>query len=200
MNIENELILYSKYKLTPNEVFIIQVILNAIEENNIDYLVKFSNISSEHKQLIRTCLQSCQDKGIILKSYIIPKEGETFIPEDVEFNKNFIKNLYKASFDMGIELYNEYPQFTTINSCVVPIRGVAKKFNSLEDFYSFYGKTIRWNPEKHNEIIELIKWAKDKNILQESIASFVINQDWIMLKSLKEGKGDNINYDAIKLL
>ena len=77
----------------------------------------------------------------------------------------FVKDFYKCSFELGKELFEIYPMFGIINGETVGIRSVSKKFDSLEDFYRFYGKSIRWNPDKHKEILELVEWAKENNIL-----------------------------------
>ena len=102
---------------------------------------------------IRDILESLQDKGLITKAYKIPQKGETFNPYEVTFNQNFIKNCHKASFEMGRELFEIYPQFANINGVTVPLRSVSKKFDSLEDFFKFYAKSIRYNPEVHNNIL-----------------------------------------------
>lgn len=200
MIIENELILYEKYKLTPDELFTIELIFIAAEESNLDYIIRFCSISDKHKSNFRNNIISLQDKGVILKSYKIPELGKEFIPEDVEFNKNFMKNLFKASFELGQELFDTYPTFATIQGNLVGIKGVAKKFDSLEDFYSFYGKQIKYKPELHNEIIEIVNWAKDRNLINESIASFVINHSWETLKAMRDGEGTNVNFDAVKMI
>jgi hypothetical protein len=100
---------------------------------------------------------------------------------------------------MGKELFDAYPMFGTIQGSSVYLRGVSRKFDSLEDCYRAYGKAINWNPETHNKIIELLKWAEDKGIIQCSLATFVIDKYWIALEKLKEG-GSTINFDAIKMV
>ena len=72
-----------------------------------------------------------------------------------------------------------------------PLKNYAKKFNSEEDFYFYYGKAIGWKLEKHLEVIELIKWAKDNNctLLNMNIADFTISKMWRSIKELKEGDG-----------
>lgn len=101
---------------------------------------------------------------------------------------------------MGKELFEAYPQFGSINGSVIPLRGVSKKFDSLEQAYFKYGKSINFNPEKHKYIIELVEWAKDNNILNCSLASFIVNNGWCDLEALKNGDIANINYDAIKMI
>ena len=54
--------------------------------------------------------------------------------------------------------------------------------------------------ETHNHIIELVKWANENNIINQSLANFVINNAWIDLEALKNGDKANINYDTVKLL
>lgn len=195
-----ELVMMEKYKLTPDELFCIQLIFLATEENTNEYLFRFCSISENHKSVFRQTLESLQEKGVILKTYKIPKPGQQFKPEEVLFNQNFTKMLFKASFEMGKELFETYPTFTIINGATVSLKGVAKKFDSLEDMYRFYGKQIGWKLEKHSEVIQLVEWAKNNNIINESIASFVINNSWNTLKEMRDGNAANIDFSAIRQL
>ena len=149
---------------------------------------------------LREVLVQLQKKEVILKSFKIPNSGEKFDPYSIPINKNFIKTLYKSSFEMGKELFDSYPQFGSINGNVVPLRTVAKHFDSLEQAYFKYGKAIGFNPEKHEVIIELTKWAKDNNILNCSLSSYIINNGWLDLQAMKDGNTANFNVDAIKLI
>lgn len=102
---------------------------------------------------------------------------------------------------MGKELFDSYPQFGNINGNLIPLRGISKKFDSLEQAYFKYGKSIGFNPEKHKTIIELVNWARENNILNCSLASFIVNEGWHDLNALKNnGDVANINYDAIRIL
>ena len=49
-------------------------------------------------------------------------------------------------------------------------------------------------------IIELTKWAKDNNILNCSLSSYIINNGWLDLQAMKDGNTANFNVDAIKLI
>ena len=197
---DNQLIILEKYKLTPNEYYTLMLLLN-VEDSPKD-LLRYLNISNEHKKIFRDNLISLQEKGIILKTYKIPKEGEKFNPLDVQINKNITKTFWKASFELGSELFETYPLFAIINGNPVSIRSISKKFNSLEDAFRYYSKVINWNPEVHKEIIELINWAKDNavNFINMSLSSFIIDRKWNELKALRNGELGNINYDTIKSL
>ena len=89
--------------------------------------------------------------------------------------------------------------FININGALFSARGIAKKFNSPEDFFRYYGKAIGWNIDKHNKIIELLKWEQNNDVhfINMSIATFVINENWNELEALRDGKLANINYDTI---
>lgn len=197
LDIEGELSLLEKYRLTCDELMFIRTLLIYQEDGNEELFKKYFLLSKTNNIDIKELLISLQNKGIILKSFKV--SSGTFNPMEVPFNKNVIKFLFKSSFEMGKELFENYPAFNTINGSCVALRGVSKHFNSLEEAYYRYGKIIKFNPELHEEIIELVKWAKENNILCQSLSSFIINNAWGDLNELKNGdKG--YNYDAIKMV
>jgi hypothetical protein len=111
-----------------------------------------------------------------------------------------VKDFDKCSFELGKELFEIYPMFGIINGETVGIRSISKKFDSLEDFYRFCGKTIRWKPEIHEHIIELVKWAKEKNLIVCSLANFVVDHKWDELEALRNGDIANIDFNAVRQL
>lgn len=200
LTLEEEISILDKYGLTPNELLVLRVLL-LFQDDQEEELLQRLLVTLKHVNIqLREVLIELQKKEIILKSYKVPKQGEVFDPLAIPINKNFIKNLYKCSFELGKELFETYPQFGTINGTVVPLRGVSKKFDSLEQAYFKYGKSIGFNPERHAHILELVQWAKDNNILSCSLASFIVNNGWHDLEALKNGDVANINYDAVKML
>ena len=199
-NLEEELSFLDKYRLIPTELFLIRVLLILQDENNEELFFNYIKVLKQVGINLRNILISLQEKGIILKSCKIVKEGEEFDPYSLQFNQNFIKNLYKCSFELGKELFEEYPAFALINNTYTSLRGVSKHFNSLEDAYIKYGKSIKWNPEIHKEIIELVKWAKEHNMLNMSLGSFIVNNGWYDLKAIMNGDAGNINFDTVKML
>lgn len=199
-NIDEEIAIMEKYGITPNELFVIKAILLLQEGYPEDYLLRYLKLPE--KEDFRTTLVNLQNKGIILKSYEIPKKGETFDPEEIQINKAFFKTIYRSGFDLGKELFDIYPMFTNIEGKVVGLRGISKKFDSLEDFYRFYGKAIKWDPKIHQRIIDLLNWEQNNNIgyINFSIASFVIEHKWEELEALKDGKIVNTNFETLETL
>lgn len=201
MTLEEQIAILDKYKINSNELLFISIILLIQDGVDFEFINDYFNSPSECRGNIRDLLKSLQDKEIILKSYKIPDKGQRFIPEDISFNKNFVKSFFKSSFDMGKELFETYPMFGNIGGNTVGLRSVSKKFDTLEDFYRYYGRTIRWNPETHKYIIDLINWAKDNtNYICCTLSNFVIDHKWLELEALQNGDIGNINSDAIKLV
>lgn len=191
-----EIVVLRKYNLNPTELFTLRLLLIAQDDEEDTNLYDFLSLGDDCTTGFRNCLESLQEKGIILKSYKIPESGSTISVYDIPINKTVTKGLYKSAFEMGVELFEHYPQWGMINGRAIALRSVAKKFNSLEDAYRFYGKSIGWNIEKHKEIIELLDWAKDKEIINFSLSTFLINNGWLDLQSMKEGKVSNVGFDS----
>lgn len=200
LTLEEEVSILDKYRLVPTELFLIRVLLILQDENDEELFARYIKTLRQSGINLRNILISLQEKEIILKSCKIVKEGEEFNPYSLQLNKNFIKNLYKCSFELGKELFEEYPAFTVINNSYTALRGVSKHFNSLEDCFVKYGKSIKWNPEIHKEIIELVKWGKEHNMINQSLSSFVVNNGWHDLKAIMDGDAGNVNFDTIREL
>lgn len=194
-----ELGIMEQYRLTPSEYFVVKLIFMIQEGYEESYLLRYLKIN---KSTFRSDLVSLQDKGIILKSWKIPEKGSKFDPLEIPLNKNFFKNMFKSSLELGKQLFDAYPMFVNINGFTYSLRSFAKKFDTIEDFFRFYGKTIHWDLDLHNKILDLIKWEQDNNIgfLKMTICNFVIEQKWNELEALRNGDIININFDTIQQL
>ena len=193
---ENELVLMEKYKIDPTELFTIRVILIA-QDGDYEPLKRLNAILDGG---LRLMLERLQSKGIIIQAYKLPKPGTQFIPEDVQFNKNFIKQFYRASFEMGEELFDAYPQFTVVQGATYNLRRVSKKFNDLEDAFAKYAKVIKNDPEKHQEIIDLIAWGIENGYNFTTLDDFICDRGWTALEAFKNGNGTNVNTNAIRMI
>lgn len=195
LTLENELCLLEKYKLTPTELFTIKLILLAKEDGEYKWLQRYVQIIK-----LRDILVSLQEKGIILKSWKLPKEGQQLIVEDITFNQNFQKQYFRASFEMGEELFYTYPQSCTVQGQVFNLRTVSKHFDSLEQAFLKYAKSIKNNPKIHQEIIDNIKWGIENGYNFTTLDRFIIDRGGEALKAFREGDSININLEATQLI
>lgn len=188
-----------KYKLTAEEMFLVDLLfLSSPEEGHGEYLRSYLSFNDID---LRQALLNLQSKQVILKSYKVPDKGQAFDPESVEFNKLFLNNYRKYSGELGYEFFKEYPSYGIINGSEVPLRNFAKKFNSEEEFFYAYGRSVSWNQEKHEHVLELIRWAKENNcrLLNMNIADFVISKTWLSIEDLMNGDG-SMTFDTMTMI
>lgn len=200
LEIEQQLLFCEKYSINPSELFLLEILLIAQEGDDPELVHKYFLSRACARGFTIELLKGLKETGIINKNYKIPEKGTAFNPLDVPLNKTIVKDFYKCSFELGKELWDTYPRFGIVNNSQVGLKSVSKKFDTIEDFFRYYGKTIRWKPEMHNNIIELVNWAKEYNILNTTIANFVIDHKWEELEALKNGDTGTINVEAIKIV
>ena len=197
-NLEEQVVLLEKYQINSDELLFITVILLIQEGDDNPYINLYFSLPASCRGSIRDLLTSLQEKQIITKEYKIPPAGSQFIPEDVTFNKNFIKMFYKASFWIGKELFETYPISTIVNGIEYKLRRVSKKFDSLEDAYRAYGKAISWKPEVHENILQLIEWGKENNYQFTTLDSFIVDNDWLNIQAMRDNS--ILEANAVKML
>ena len=197
-NLEEQVVLLEKYQINSDELLFITVILLIQEGDDNPYINLYFSLPASCRGSIRDLLTSLQEKQIITKEYKIPPAGSQFIPEDVTFNKNFIKMFYKASFWIGKELFETYPISTIVNGIEYKLRRISKKFDSLEDAYKAYGKAISWKPEVHENILQLIEWGKENNYQFTTLDSFIVDNDWLNIQAMRDNS--ILEANAVKML
>lgn len=194
MDLNNILNLLITYHLTADELlFIYLTTLAQDDERHPEYLKKW--FDNGGKDQVESLFTSLKEKKIINKDY----NPNVYGPDDIEFNKNFIKSWMKNSRILGKELFDNYPPFLLINGSYCPIRNISKKFSTLDEFYFYYASTIGNSIEKHKEIMELLDWGKKNNLINFGILEFVASNKWIELKMLKDNNVGNVvvNNDSL---
>lgn len=185
-NLNNQIIFCEKYGINPNELLLLEILLVAQENDDPELVNNYFKSRICARGNTRELLKNLQDSGIILKSYKIPDKGTVLDVYSIPFNKNIIKDFYKCSFDMGKELFETYPISTIVNGSEYKLRRISKKFNSLEDSYRAYGKAIRWKPETHKHIINLIQEGKNNNYNFTNLGDFIVDNDWVNMEILNK--------------
>lgn len=184
LSIDREIQFMIKYQLTPDEFFLMKLIFFA-QEGQDKYISQFAN-ECRFEKPIREILTSLQDKGVINKSYVIPQTGEVFNPQDVDFNKNVLNQFFQHSQDLGMELFEAYPPFTIINGKTFSLRNISKNFKDFDDMAWNYGKAIRFDQNKHEEIMELLEFGKENNLIHSGISDFILSRGWLALQVYKD--------------
>lgn len=197
-NLEEQIVMLDKYKINSDELLFITVILLIQEGENNPYINLYFSLPQSCRGGIRDLLESLQHKQVITKEYKIPPKGTKFVPEDIIFNKNFVKNFYKGSFWIGKELFENYPISTVVNGVEYKLRRVSKKYDSLEDAYKAYGKAISWKPDTHRNIMQLIEWGKQNNYQFTTLDSFIVDHDWLNIEAMKDNS--ILDNNTVKLL
>lgn len=183
LSIEREIDFMIKYQLSSNELFVMKLIFYA-QDNHEEFLSKYFTQCQEID--LRSILISLQQKGIINKTYKIPEKGVKFNPRDVDFNKNLIKDYVRHSEELGMDLFQNYPAFTNINGRTFSLRNITKLYKSIDEMCFAYGKEIKFDPIKHQEVMELLEWAKENNQIHSGICDFIASRKWIDLKQMRD--------------
>ena len=185
--------------LTPTELFIVRLLLIAIEGDSKPLINYISNIS-DGKILIRKVLESLKNKKVINSTFDIPKEGESLNFKNIPFNKNFNKAIIRDSHELGKELFDSYPPFITIGGRLCSIKNFTKAgLYSLEDFCSYYAKTIKNCGVTHERVMQALLFAKENSLISYSILEFISSMKWLEIEHIQNS--GNINgYNNTELL
>lgn len=190
MSLDTILNIMSEYKLTADELLLVYLTFIAQSENgsNTDYFVRWYD--SYGKYNLKNLFESLKEKGVILKNY----NPSAYIPEEIEFNSNFLKKYFKLTGQLGQELYNAYPSYMYINGKIVSLKNISKVFRDLNELYFKYASIIKHNVNKHKEILDILEWAKSQDLVTVSLTEFIISCKWNEYKELRDkgvqGKAD----------
>lgn len=184
MSLDTILNIMSKHQLTADELLLIYLTFIAQTENgdpdkNRIYFKRWYD-GGGNKQL-KSLFESLKLKGIILKNY----NPKSYSPDEIEFNKNFIKSYFKLSGELGQELWKHYPANMFLNGKVVSLKNFTKSFITLDELYFHYAKTIGHNLQKHQEIIEILDWAKKNDLVTIGIVEFISSRKWEEYQQLR---------------
>lgn len=182
MELNTILNIMSECGLTADELLLVWLTLYARdEESHNEFFCRWFNDCGGQKQL-KDLFNSLKEKGVIKKDY----NPESYIPNNIEFSQRFLNKYYKQSGKLGSELFSEYEPFVFINGKNFSLKNITRKFCTLEEFFFFYSSQIGHNPDKHREILELLRWGKENKLITYGILEFVSSHKWLELKKMKE--------------
>lgn len=195
LSIEREIDFLIKYNLTPDELFLIKLIWYA-QDGHDEYLSEYFSENQLTLEL-RDVLLSLQKKGIINKTYEVPEKGNILNPNDVDFNKNVVNSFLKHSQTLGMELFETYPASIIINGRTFSLRNITKLYKSLDEMCFEYGKAIKFNPDIHKEVLELLEWGKENNHINSGLCDFIASHQWLTLQELRDNGAETFNTNEL---
>lgn len=188
--LEQDLLAMDKYRLSAEELLLSKVLILAKFEEKVSYLKDYIRLTNYNSFI--EVIKQLKNKSVLLTDYKLPVQGGTFKISDVRFNKIFVKNFYKSSGILGEELFTNYPPHITTKGIRYTLNNITKGYDSLEDMFYDYGRIIKFDLNKHKEIMELLNFAKENDMICYSIVEFIKSRKWETIKLDKES-GDYMN-------
>ena len=185
MSLDTILNIMTKHGLDCNEIMLLYLTFIAQSENwkpeqSKVYFEKWYDAGGS--KILKQTFESLKEKGVIIKNYC----PDSYIPDEVELNKTFVKSWFKLTGELGKELYNAYPSHMWLNGKTIFLRNHSKRFLNLEDLFFWYAKTIGHSIEYHRFILDTLAWAKEHNLIQFSLLEFIGSQKWLELDEMRK--------------
>jgi hypothetical protein len=121
-------------------------------------------------------------KDLIDRGYL-EKTGSKLVPDMLEVTNKFKQEVFNhwTNFQQLFDIYPDRISF-----------GPGKHSASLksldrpqEEVAESYTKVVRTN-KKHKEVLKIVQWAKEKNLIRKGIQKFIYSRDWDILKEKYE--------------
>lgn len=179
IDIERQLDVMIKYGLSAEEFFLTELLMLATEDpEHKTYLLTYFG-KAKKEQLAMDTLQALKDKGVLDKECVIPQRGQTFTIGDIKLNLKFLDEYFKLTLQAGEELKNAYPDFLQFGDRLMPAKNIVTSgYRTEEDFFFAYAKKIRHSRKKHNEVLEILDWAKQQKLITYGMVEYVTTSKW----------------------
>lgn len=199
LSLKEEINIYINSGLTPSELFILRLLFLA-QDGDTSLINNYISNADNGKEVFKVVLKSLQNKGVILASFKMPKEGETLKYTDIPINKNFVKKFIKESNQIGKEFFDAYPPFIYINGRMASIKNITKAgLFSIDEFCFFYGRQLKLSSVKHERVMEALEYGKEHNLINYSILEFIASQKWNEIEYIRSS-GEVAGYQNSELL
>lgn len=199
LSLKEEINIYINSGLTPSELFILRLLFLA-QDGDTSLINNYISNADNGKEVFKVVLKSLQNKGIILASFKMPKEGEILKYTDIPINKNFVKKFIRESNQIGKEFFDAYPPFIYINGKMASIKNITKAgLFSIDEFCFFYGRQLKLSSVKHERVMEALEYGKEHNLINYSILEFIASQKWNEIEYIRSS-GEVAGYQNSELL
>lgn len=167
--------------------------------NDYENLEKYSQIV---KPLPINKIKDLEERGLIRElGYVENKEGQNIIDFlDIYVTEKCIDTFFKdcniVTEEIGEELFSVYPKFINFDGKrIVSTQGgdINGVYYDKDKCLELYLKKIKYDEEKHNKIIQIVAWAKSKDLIVYTFRKFVHDELWEAFFEMKEQDKDLIS-------
>lgn len=178
IDVEAQLEVMMKYGLTAEEYFVTQLLFLATEDPpHPEFLISYFVKAAKTSMPVQT-LDQLRVKGVLHKDYKV-EAGMTFRLEDVQFDAKFLNEHFKLTLEGGAELKNHYPDFLQGFDKLLPAKNIVTGgYRSEEDFFFAYSKAIKHSRKKHDEVMNILEWAKAEKLITYGMVEYVTTKKW----------------------
>jgi hypothetical protein len=132
-------------------------------------------IFNERNGFDRDELQDLEDRG-----YVVNKNtGEDTYTDMYEVTEKFTEEIYGEKYSMWNEFLNTYPQFIFIEGKRIPAQST-----DLDELKKVYFHKIGNSVKKHREVIALLIYASDQDLISMGIEKWVKGEQWRTIEAI----------------
>lgn len=186
ISIEEQIDLMKRFKLNGNQWFLCQILWLCQQEGGSKYLYKY------FEEVNRDCVIPMQDIETLVDNGVVEPFDyrNRFYYDTIVFTPKFRDKLLIDFNDAGRELWDRFPSERSyrIDGKKLMTKKIGSEFNSIEDFYKYYAKSIKYSKAIHDEVLKGLQIAIDTNSIDFTIVDFVKNKMWESFK--EEAKGN----------
>jgi hypothetical protein len=124
-------------------------------------------------------LNDLADRGYVIN---LNKEDQTYC-DMYSVTEKFKKEIYGEEYSMWNELINTYPQFIFIEGRRIPAQST-----DLDQLKVVYFAKIARSVKRHKEIIDLLTYASDHDMINMGIEKWIKGEQWKSVKAVKDEK------------
>lgn len=127
------------------------------------------------------------DKGLAAENHRRDPDVPANIDE-FEATEKAVRFFFDAPTHFGEELYEAYPDFAETGDGK---RYPLKMFDrDMEELFDAYAGAIGNNRAKHRDVLSLLEWAEERDMIDMGLQKFVFSRYWQILRKEKETERD----------
>jgi len=122
-------------------------------------------------------------KDLVTKDYVISLSPD-YAYDQLILTSKFVDLMFINGGEAFESLCEIYPDTFKVNGTTIFSKTV-----DLNEQEKLYIKAIKNSQSKHEEVLELLKYAIEKNLINTKIDKFIAGKVWTSIKKIKEEEG-----------